>query len=141
MPESSDLAMWFTPSAIRGHFVEDDELWPTLRKLTDRQLIEAAHEFLGSCDLIWERFHEWCLLIVKGASELKDEDLPPEGDCWFTVIGVYMGGRSDYSEPERFMHHVQAKTPEDAEKSVCKEHVAINPVVAAVVDGKLQASR
>jgi hypothetical protein len=62
----------FEAQAIRDHFGMDDEMKNRLEELTDEQLYRAASRFLAESDLVWERFHEWCLEIVEDAEAKRD---------------------------------------------------------------------
>jgi hypothetical protein len=65
----------FEPQAIRDHFDMDDEMQERLQPLTDEQLYEAAEACIASSDVIWERFHEWCLDIVEAAENPNEGEL------------------------------------------------------------------
>lgn len=61
-----NLALWFTPGAVRAHFEGGREI-----TVSDDALAEAAKEVLFSQESLYEEFHNACDRIVEIAAEAE----------------------------------------------------------------------
>lgn len=77
-PHDPNLALWFTPGAIRDHFeAREDEVAEWVAKATDEQLVVIGEDCLGH-DSLYREFHEALEYeveqsIKKGDAEGKED--------------------------------------------------------------------
>lgn len=65
-PETNEnLALWFTPEAIRSHFEgDDDEVSRAVEAATDDQLVRVGEACLCA-DTLYEEFHRLLTAVVE----------------------------------------------------------------------------
>jgi len=82
-PDDHNLAVWYTPSAVREHLENHEEPEPRLAEVTDADLADAASAILGNNDSLWDQFDNDCHLILDLAHEQakKRAPAPPAGDA------------------------------------------------------------
>ena len=70
---NAELAVWYTPDAIRQHLEDDEEFGPVLKDITDDLLSEFAENFIMNDAVLWGHFDEDVRGIVKDAAgAMKD---------------------------------------------------------------------
>ncbi len=67
--KDEELAVWFTPEAIRQHFEDDKEASKMLEGVGDEMLREAAEAWLFGSNSFWRRFDEACREILEDARD------------------------------------------------------------------------
>lgn len=64
--EDRNLALWFTPDAIKDHFEGDDDVETFLEGLSDIELREVGLDALTN-DLLYSAFHDILVTAINDA--------------------------------------------------------------------------